>query len=709
MILKGKRLAVAITLSALAGILAIHKVFHVPGCVAFDDWDDRNHTLVNFYSAREAERAGDSGHINLFNNFGTPLLGDAISFASSPHAITYRFFSGPTAMAINRFAAAAVTFFLFLLFFSHYLSFSSAALAAALSIFSGGFIWHMAHHHYQMTLLPFAAALCLIAWYSRLERDPSPRDRVAAFALASVLFSFNYVSSNVTTTVPAVPLLLAAALILGGKRRWEILSILVGGIVVGIAVAFPELHALFSNLSQSVRQATFYGEGFHYTLVHLGLSTLGWIGNTESHIDYVLYLSFPIALLFGAGVWLAAHRPERRPLLLCFLLLGLLPTASVWLLLWSSALWKALPFVRSADISRVIWFSMPFLGFGAFWALDRIREGESAPLLSKRLFQISAVLVVALGVTKLIFALAFPYHLIIAVILLGWGLGPRPLARMLGALCFVALLASPWKILGLTNFQACASSHPFSEAVNVQPLAHPVLSRAVAGRRVAADLNSGLGFDLTALFGGFLGAGGRSIVMDHGLEAYLLSQGLIERDDRLSGYHFRPVEAARLAPLGIEYFVAPESADLTPKGWRLIDTRQGLSLYENATDDVTPFFIDNSSRQYLKSYVVRQSSAEVTLPDRFAGGTLVATFSERPGWNVWTDGQPSFHFSGPDRLIRIALPAGAKKVELKFVHPSAALRHSAFASALGLFLLLAAVFRSQRKLSRRAALVESHA
>src|SRR4051812_19241863 len=91
------------------GLLIISKVLIYPDCYSFDSHDDANHAFPSLAIARAAILSGELPTINLANNFGLPLLGDALTYPFAIQALTYYVADNPIAMTINRFLIAILT------------------------------------------------------------------------------------------------------------------------------------------------------------------------------------------------------------------------------------------------------------------------------------------------------------------------------------------------------------------------------------------------------------------------------------------------------------------------------------------------------------------------------------------------------------------------------------------------------------------------
>ena len=98
-----QRALIYLIIPGLVGTMLILKTFFFPGCLAFDSSDEANSAFVNLFAAREIWAAGEIPFINLFQNFGSPILGDSLTFPFSIQSLFYIFLDAPVAMTVSRF------------------------------------------------------------------------------------------------------------------------------------------------------------------------------------------------------------------------------------------------------------------------------------------------------------------------------------------------------------------------------------------------------------------------------------------------------------------------------------------------------------------------------------------------------------------------------------------------------------------------------
>ena len=107
-------------LSLSVGFIILSKTLIYPQCFSYDNHDDANHAFPNLHVSRQAILAGELPTINFFNNFGSPILGDALTYPFAMHSLTYWFFESHIAMTINRIFFTSLTIYLGYVFYRKY-------------------------------------------------------------------------------------------------------------------------------------------------------------------------------------------------------------------------------------------------------------------------------------------------------------------------------------------------------------------------------------------------------------------------------------------------------------------------------------------------------------------------------------------------------------------------------------------------------------
>jgi hypothetical protein len=678
-----------VTVVLLLAVLTVLKFFTIVGCYAYDWNDDRNHTFVNLFVARQILADGDVPQINFFNNFGTPLLGDALTYPFAFQALTYAFLPGPLAMTFNRGVLALLTISLLYLFYSRFAAKWPALLATAAAFFFSGFIWHFAHHHYQAAIFFFAFILLLQSFFGD--------GRLAArwFVLyAFIVFTAYVLSVSINLVLIAIPLLVAAGLALSSQRRSLGCSLTAIAATAALLATAPQTLSFLADIGASVRATTFYGEGLSLSLARTSLALIAqrddWsLG--EHHYPLALYFSLPLLICGALGCILLLRNACTRQYGVMVAALGILPVIVSVMLLVNGNIWRAIPYVRSTDLSRVFWFSNVFVALGLAVFLDKLL----AERIPRRLLLLGACATIAVLATLIVTSTFWNLTSLNQLILGGWtiviafvALTAAPVPKVSfelnrgaavgkSAIFFViglALLPPINYVLGLDTLPYCNPHYYYMNRPAFEPLRF--LRHMAPKSRVVAGLPSIEGQDLTAVFGGILGSNGRSILMDGAFTDYLQKTDLIEFDGFLSAYHFKPPwDPAILSRFGIRYVISSGfAAELKAANWEIADKTDAgaarpLFLYGNRSQP-TPFYLSDSEgrpKSFIRGYRFVGNTAEVELPVMKSANTLVATFTARDPWRVTVDGRSrSIEPPSEDRLIRVMVRPQDKILRLTY-------------------------------------------
>ena len=580
------------------------KVMVNKDCAAFDMSDDANHTFVHMMVAKEAIVSGQMPLINLYHNFGTPLIGDVLTYPFSPLALSYWFFSSDTAMMINRFLVAFLTVMLLTIYFHRRMNRPLASACALIAVLTPAFLWCMAHHHYQMTLVWFTLALL---W----QEDWAEQRRWIDFFKLCLVFIFAGLSISMNLLSIMVLFLLMNQIFLLKGRLDLRFGLFLASVGCGLLFIMPDIMYLSMAAGHSVRT------GAHYSLVGGG-QVLG-------------HVFWPCLFLAVCGAWVAWRKQNMVTEAWRILLLGPGIVVMVMFVMRNPALWDALPFFHSTDLTRFYWMAGVFvmLGAGVFlsWLMSR------------------------------------------------WGMPGR--AASVGIILIVMGLAVSFasqKILGYYDLKTCRlnDSHYFSyKGTDIFPRFYARLLEPYS--RVAADWISSDGIDIRLQRDHVLGSAGRSAVMVNApFRAYLQTEDLIEIEPPLGTYHFKaPWDADKLATLGIRYVMGPRlDREAMARGWKLLGYGEGvLYVYENPLPVGLLYLKDSSgvrwpveaTRLSLKGDVIRAELSDIKEP-----GEMVATFIHLRGWKAWVDGARRKIVSGQDQLMRVKVFPGEHSLVMKF-------------------------------------------
>ena len=104
----------------LIGYCVISRAFQGDGLLPIDTGDEPAETFIQLPLAQAQLAAGDLPKINLFNNFGTPILGEPVVYPFALHAWSYAVFRPVVAMLVNKFCLAVLSMVILTVFFARY-------------------------------------------------------------------------------------------------------------------------------------------------------------------------------------------------------------------------------------------------------------------------------------------------------------------------------------------------------------------------------------------------------------------------------------------------------------------------------------------------------------------------------------------------------------------------------------------------------------
>jgi hypothetical protein len=651
--------AVALLFIVLA-LVVIGKALLLDNCMAFDASDDLNHTFVGMSMAKKMLADGAMPYFNFYNNFGTPLMGDAVTYPFAIQAVPYYLTDinhYPLVMTINRFVLCCATLTALLVFYRTFnISIFASAIGAMCVFFNFGFFWHFAHHHYQATVL-FAAIIFIFQRVAIRRNSYKLLFFAVAISSAAMIYS---VSANLIllgfiffTVHPLFYYKPAKAFAVNA------LALFTGGVLGGVQVITTAL-----AMMNTVRSSKSYAEALFikFTWPELVLRMLfhdSPSGVHIGHIFFVVYFPLFIILAYLAGLYQYFKAKDHSTVTLS-LVLGLLPMLLACFLLVNSGLWKAIPLLKSTDITRLFWIAMIFIGIGIGAFIDAIQN----MVVNRR---IALLMVIALTLASCVCTIFVLKERSPAINLLGYWSSWLLMvlyyfrSRLTGRFVDEAMgrnLASKWPVISgalvlitivctycpivyhLGNWEnptACRSVNYFAETPVVSPVRAQLMARISDTGRFAIDFASYCGVELLAGTFGKHGSGARSIAMDGKLQAVLLSKGVIKTDDYLSAYHFtEPWDKAISSRLGLRYFGATEPEG--HEGWQLIDKWGIFYIFENLQKPSLVYFSDAQNKlTFIESFRFKGNDMYIDMPKVINGGKLHVTITARPGISVYVD------------------------------------------------------------------------
>lgn len=659
-------------------VLCFLKVFLLPDCWGFDANDEGTHTFPNLFAAFNLMREGAMPWINLRHNFGMPLIGDCLTFPFSPLTLTYHILSPPHASTFNRALIIFMTLISLTYYYRRYLSLFTSSVCAFMVVFTPGVIWNMAHHHYQSTV--FYVSVLLILQDRIFERVT--RRRLFLFYLTVVFFTLS-VNSNLLAFAFSFVCLNGLFSPQGVRFRYGILAALL--ILIAMIVSVPEFHALITQIPLSTRTGELYG--VQMPLREFLLSLVGGAKLTFNN-QYLHYISWPLIFSLGCGIFLLLKTEKNKVLVWRTVFLGLIPLLFVAFLLGNRAVYWAIPFIKSTDVTRILWVSNIFvmIALGKFW--DDLNSDKIAlrVLCVFFLIYLGFVLVfqflvgwqhVAWQYRSGVFAFQLLLMLYIAASQLDVSETNKRL--MTGGMLFllsVGLMFSRMPIFdvvfGYRDMQQCRidHSHWFSPA-SMKPYPYqPFLKHLEPDTRITHEAGTYLGLDSRIQFNQMFTAQGKSTLLHARLFEYVIGTKLATRYEHLINYHFiRPWQTELLSDLGIKYFVQIGMDPDTARRQLPVLAKFGpIHLIENPVPTGMAYLQSEREKVILEKDRIHflPNSVSIDLPGLKEPADLVLTFIHRPAWRVYIDGNEAELFHHDNQMLRVKVSAADQKVLFKY-------------------------------------------
>ena len=332
---------IPILIAALSvGILILLKVFIYPDCFSFDSHDEANHAFPSLQVARTAILEGELPTINYYNNFGSTILGDGLTYPFSLQSLTYYLFDSPVAMTVNRFLIAILTIITAFGFFRIYLSNFPSLICATLIYFNPVAFWYPVHQ-YQMAAPFLFASIYLL---NKFNIHKSANYFFALFLLFCVLI----LSVSINHAVLIIPFILTWSLC---RNNFHINRISIAPLVALIAAlifSYPQTLDFARNFQLSARSSEGVYDSiltnFHELFLGLIIPPGEWIAyNYGAQLQVTSYLSMFVILTIFSGVWLIRKKIAWKQTTLFFC--GIVPTLLAIILYMNSNIRLAIPLV----------------------------------------------------------------------------------------------------------------------------------------------------------------------------------------------------------------------------------------------------------------------------------------------------------------------------------------------------------------------------
>lgn len=647
---------------------------------SFDPNDDATISFPSLAVARGILAQGEWPQINYYNNFGTPLAGDGTTLAFAPQALTYVFLPPHVGMTVNRFLACFLSMVLLVGFFRRHVPPGAAALAAFWVTTFPNWLWHSQHHHYQMTI--FCLALILLT-QSRLHEKFSVWRMAQLFA--ALLMANISVSPNMTVYLHGFSALVYVLHVRIREKsavlRWFAYGTLV---LASFAVVLPDWVAFIRNIGLSKRVGMLYLPSQEFTLDDAALALIGGFKVWQGY-DISVTIPGILIVLSVYGFWRDRKRTERSTWAWIGLLAGTVPFLYVYLaLLFKEVLWYPLPFFKSTDITRILWFSMVFLLIPVSRCLMDFLKGEW-PVHHYRIAALAffgwslVYLITPEPLSQTLVMTHMGFFLLLAILSLWKGGVPRGGMRWTLGIGF-----------GVWAF-ALVARYPVYDTIQgggKSPAHHAGFPRALYGEigpgvRLAtagSPIGSIGSLDMRGAHRGVFGAAADCTLNYAPFNDLLLKTGRIRECDPLQVggvYYFsEPWRGEDLARYGIQYLLVPtnEAPRVNPKEWRMVatsdfyDSEQMMTLFSNRAPTGVFYIEKNGVITPLTrdAFTVKGNRVRVHLPQSNMGSSLVATFKHLRDFRFLVDGKQVPSVGTTESLIRIPLDSEGKVVDLRY-------------------------------------------
>ena len=667
--LKADQVAVLIFVSLITPVCLLHVTQTRPGMYPVEAFDETAHTYTEIPLVQKALLGGHILKMNVFNNFGTPLLGDPISNPFALHTWPYLVFKPHIAMTINEVTFSILTFWILFFFYKRTgLSFQASILAAFLSFTAPSFLWFIQHHPHQGVLFYFSCILLL------MDLALSER-KIVYYVLLHLGFIAFFLSSGVMGLFLGVPFLLVFSLIIAGRDIRLFGKSFILPLTSALILAHPHLFYFLKIAFLTARSGLSLESVNQYSFAELLRGCTFLTNTTGYHPDFSINYSL-VVLIFAVMGFVTFSRLRDNPVFRLCVILGVLPALLVVLMLRYRWMQSALPVVRSVDLTRVLWFAGVFLMMPLGRMYDALRYRRISLGRAKYLIGVAAplLLLVGLGINwdKSLFDVAThilsPAVILSAYYLLSKYKRDDESAFKLFGLLFLALLVVPR--VGVFEALVGGRYSPV-EATSYRPVEfvrwmEPYYRVSTCQPRQV--LESGSTADQAIARYNILGSAGRSIIMHKGFRAFLERNKLVSIGWLKLFYFFKPHSPEQVAGFGIRYLAAlsEDSSAVEGLGWQKLAEAQGQALFENPLRPSPFYFLSEGRRRFIYDYRFFYDRIEIDVSSAVGDDCeVVATFIAWPGWKAELDGEPAEILHREDRFIAVNC-ANGKKLILEF-------------------------------------------
>lgn len=624
----------------ILALWTIHLWFFT-GEIPVESGDEPVHTFVEIPIFFRALWEGHFLQINLFNAFGTPLVGDPVFVPWAPHTLIYAFAPGWMGLMLSKVLVLFCT--LEALYYLGRKWGLTDLLAAWSSIITGinpAFLYFLNHHPHQGAILYFVLFLFC---FENLITNFSRRNLL--ILAVSYLFLIIGVGIN---GIAISHLFLILYFILTCKRldarAWTLTLTALGGtllIYLPHFISFLKWAPLTVRSEHRIFDLPNVGHFDWKTLIH---GMFNFLDQVRMHIDLSVVQTVLLPTMVGLIFILWNSKIENKKIpfgIRDLFILGALPTLIVYILLVKIDWLLHVPFFKSTDITRVLWYSLIFTHLAFAIILQSTIQKADGRHSPRYVAFFMIMLLICAGV------FANNYQAVIHQqshrIAINFWLALTSIISLL-ALVWIYTRTRPtvlWIPLLLMLLPKLIVFHHVSESTRSRPdqfgVIPPQLDQVLPPfTRMASLYPFGESPDQRLAVHSIFGSGGRSIILSKELKLVLNGNQLINEDT--NSYSMRAEAIEGFDQLGIRYLVTRNSAvqslrwrPIQDLAWRGVPYR----VYER-TIPVTPVYCATSPQHFFKAEFVANQIRFVADQDC---PMTVATFFHWPGWQLKINGQ----------------------------------------------------------------------
>lgn len=557
--------------------LFLSKIGFYESCFLFDNNDDSNHTFVNIAQSFSAFKNFQLPLINFYNNFGTPLIGDALTYPFSIGVFTYLIDNYPLAMTINRVVIIVLTFYFLNKFFIKKFSLPTSFILSILTIFYPGILWNLAHHHYQFTLFFFVLLLNFCVTDSKSYK-------LYPYILFIILILF-FLSVSIQLVIFSIPFLIIYIYL----NKKENLKIFLFSLLFSFIFTLPNHYLFFVYIGESLRLSFSpyigYITNFRELILSFFVPYFEWSKfGVPGHLGINTYFSISFIVLSSLGLIFLLR--NRKKILLEYILLGIVPTICAFIIQF---LLFNIPIFKSVDTLRLLWFAYPFLLIPVGIFLDNLEKIKFNDFYFVKLFLLFFIILLVLSISKYIFLEEFygigvshfiELALLLIFFIFFFSKSYFKFCYAILCLClFFVVIPSIYIILGFHGKSCDIPNHYYNLRSKADIISDSFIPSLEKNSRAAFIEHPIGGNDLKLSYYGILGSASRSIISSSFLRDKFLEAGIIDVSDN---YNFnKNISSSLASKLGIRYLVSQVNIFNNSKEWKLIFSDDKVFVYEN--------------------------------------------------------------------------------------------------------------------------------